>query len=186
MIDIKLQKGTILIAEPSILNDNSFNRSVILLTEHNKDGSLGFILNKPSKFTINDLIPEIKSNHTIYDGGPVSVENLYFIHSVPHLIPNSLPINNDVFWAGDFDVLKSLLEENEISENELRFFLGYTGWDSNQLLSEMKDESSWILKKNDYPNILNVSPKSFWKDEMMKSGGEYQIWANAPENPNLN
>ena len=185
MIDLKLNKGKLLVAEPSILNDSSFNRSVILLTEHNDEGSVGFIINKPSKYTITDLIPEIKSNHRIYNGGPVSEDNLYFIHRIPNLIPNSIAIDDDIYWAGDFEKVQSLLESNTISENDIRFFLGYTGWSNKQLTDEIK-ETSWIVKKNDYKNILTVVANSFWRNELIKAGGEYQIWANAPEDPNMN
>ena len=59
MITEKLKKGHLLIAEPSLIGDLSFNRSVILLADHNQEGSIGFIINKPLKYTINDLIPEI-------------------------------------------------------------------------------------------------------------------------------
>jgi len=185
MVNAELNKGKILVAEPSILNDNSFNRSVILLSEHNDNGSVGFILNKPSRFTIADLIPEIESTHLIYDGGPVSKENLYFIHSIPNLIPNSIAINDTIYWSGDFDVVKDLLNSNLIKENRIRFFLGYTGWSFNQLSDEMKTKS-WMIKNNEYENILSVAPTSFWRNELIKSGGEYQIWANSPEDPTMN
>ena len=82
MISVLPKKGHLLIAEPSILGDLSFNRSVVLLAEHNEEGSVGFILNKPLSYTINDLIPEIDAKFTIYNGGPVEQDNLYFIHSI--------------------------------------------------------------------------------------------------------
>ncbi len=62
MISEKLQKGQLLIAEPSIIGDLSFNRSVILLADHTEEGSVGFILNKPLDYTINDLLPEIEAS----------------------------------------------------------------------------------------------------------------------------
>ena len=77
MLEISPSKGKLLVAEPSILNDLEFNRSVIYLTEHNKEGSIGFILNKPTGFVLNDLIPDIECQFTIYNGGPVEQENLY-------------------------------------------------------------------------------------------------------------
>ena len=76
---MNIVKGKLLIAEPSILNDDSFNRSIILLTEHNEESSVGFILNKPLNYTIRDLIPEINCSFKIYQGGPVEQDNLYFI-----------------------------------------------------------------------------------------------------------
>ena len=106
MISEKLQKGQLLIAEPSIIGDLSFNRSVILLADHNQDGSVGFILNKPLKYTIKDLLPEIEAKFKIYNGGPVEQDNLYFIHNVPELIPNSIEISNGIFWGGNFKKFK--------------------------------------------------------------------------------
>ncbi len=186
MISEKLQKGQLLIAEPSIIGDLSFNRSVILLADHNEEGSVGFILNKPLKYTIKDLLPEIDAKFKIYNGGPVEQDNLYFIHNVPHLIPNSIEISNGIFWGGDFDLTKDLINKGLLKKKNIRFFLGYTGWDSEQLETEMQS-SSWILTKNVYENkILGKASVHFWKERIIELGGEYLIWSNAPENPILN
>ncbi len=186
MISEKLQKGQLLIAEPSIIGDLSFNRSVILLADHNDEGSVGFILNKPLKYTIKDLLPEIDAKFKIYNGGPVEQDNLYFIHNVPHLIPNSIEISNGIFWGGDFELTKDLINQGLLKKKNIRFFLGYTGWDSEQLENEMQS-SSWILTKNVYENkILGKAPAHFWKEKIIELGGEYLIWSNAPENPILN
>lgn len=186
MISEKLQKGQLLIAEPSIIGDLSFNRSVILLADHNEEGSVGFILNKPLKYTIKDLLPEIDAQFKIYNGGPVEQDNLYFIHNVPHLIPNSIEISNGIFWGGDFELTKDLINKGSLKKKNIRFFLGYTGWDSEQLETEMQS-SSWILTKNIYDNkILGKASVHFWKEKIIELGGEYLIWSNAPENPILN
>lgn len=186
MITDKLNKGQLLIVEPSIIGDLSFNRAVILLADHNKEGSVGFILNKPLKFKLKDLLPEINSEFKIYNGGPVEQDNLYFIHNIPDLIKNSIEISNGIFWGGDFEITKELINKGLIKKKNIRFFLGYTGWDSNQLETEMK-ANSWILTKNVYENkILNKTSAQFWKERIMDIGGEYLIWSNAPENPILN
>ena len=96
MISTLPKKGHLLIAEPSTLGDVSFNRSVVLLAEHNDEGSIGFILNKPLNYTINDLLPEIEASFKIYNGGPVEQDNLYFIHNIPEIIPNSIEISNGI------------------------------------------------------------------------------------------
>jgi putative transcriptional regulator len=75
MISEKLIKGQLLISEPSIIR--FINRSVILLADHDKEGSVGFIINKPLKYTINDL-PEVNANFKIYNGGPVEQDNSLF------------------------------------------------------------------------------------------------------------
>jgi putative transcriptional regulator len=186
MISEKLKKGHLLIAEPSILGDLSFNRSVILLADHNNEGSVGFILNKPLDYTLMDLVPEIESSFTIYNGGPVEQDNLYFIHSIPDLIPDSVEISNGIYWGGDFEKTRDLINSGEINKDSIRFFLGYTGWDANQLETEM-NSNSWILIENSYKQkILQKSSSNFWKEKIMELGGEYLIWSNAPENPMLN
>ena len=186
MISDKLNKGQILIAEPSILGDVSFNRSVILLAEHNEEGSVGFILNKPLEYTISDLLPEIEASFKIYNGGPVEQDNLYFIHTIPNLITNSIEISNGIYWGGDFELTKSLINERKINKEDIRVFLGYTGWEFNQLVAELHD-NSWIVANNNYnKEILSKSSKKFWKEKITELGGDYLIWSNAPENPNLN
>ena len=79
----KPKKGVLLVAEPSIIGDMSFNRSIVLLAEYNENGSVGFILNKPLEFKVKDFIPEANSNLKVYNGGPVEQDHLYFIHSIP-------------------------------------------------------------------------------------------------------
>jgi putative transcriptional regulator len=186
MITDKLNKGQLLIAEPSIIGDLTFNRAVILLADHNKEGSVGFIFNKPLKFKLKDLLPEINSEFKIYNGGPVEQDNLYFIHNIPDLIKNSIEISNGIFWGGDFELTKELINNGLIKKKNIRFFLGYTGWDCNQLETEIK-ANAWILTKNSYENkILNKTSSQFWKERIMDIGGEYLIWSNAPENPILN
>ena len=153
MISTLPKKGHLLIAEPSILGDVSFNRSVVLLAEHNDEGSIGFILNKPLNYTINDLLPEIEASFKIYNGGPVEQDNLYFIHNIPDIIPNSVEISNGIYWGGDFETTKQLINEGRITKNHIRFFLGYSGWSVNQLEMEMH-ENSWIVAEKTLKNKL--------------------------------
>jgi len=186
MITEKLEKGRLLIAEPSILGDLSFNRSVILLADHHASGSVGFILNKPLEYSVNDLVPDVEATFTIYNGGPVEQDNLYFIHNIPDLIPDSVEISNGIYWGGNFEKTRDLINNGTITKDNIRFFLGYTGWDANQLESEMT-ANSWILIDNNYKNsILEKSSTDFWKEQILELGGSYLIWSNAPENPTLN
>ncbi|MFB9052529.1 YqgE/AlgH family protein [Formosa undariae] len=186
MITIKPKKGNLLIAEPSIIGDVSFNRSIVLLADYTNDGSIGFILNKPLDYTINDLIPELDANFKVYNGGPVEQDNLYFIHKVPDLIPDSIEISLGIYWGGDFNVVAELIANKHIEEKDIRFFLGYSGWDSNQLDEEL-NVNSWVVTENVYQkNIIEKDYEFFWKEKMLEFGGEYSIWSNAPENPSYN
>ena len=186
MIISQPKKGTLLIAEPSIIGDMSFNRSVILLADYNDEGSIGFILNKPLDYQLKDLIPETSSTFKVHNGGPVEQDNLYFIHKVPHLIENSIEISDGIYWGGDFEKTISLINQKVISEDDIRFFLGYSGWSSLQLDEELSSKS-WIVVANQYEShIIKKSSDAFWKEKMMELGGDYLLWSNAPENPCLN
>ena len=185
MSTMQPKKGRLLIAEPAILTDDSFNRSIILLTEHTDVNSIGFILNKPLGYTLGDILPEIDSNFIVYQGGPVEQDNLYFVHSVPHLIPESIEVGNGIYWGGNFNSLKESLHNKELKQDEIRFFLGYSGWDTNQLEDELKTDS-WFISENDFPNVFSVDTNSIWKNKLLQRGGKYTIWANAPENIQLN
>lgn len=186
MLTLKPAKGHILVAEPSVIGDISFNRSVILLAEHTETGTVGFILNKKLDFTLRDLIPDIKGDFPVHRGGPVEPDNLYFIHKVPDLIPNSIEIRAGIFWGGNFEAVKELIEEELISEEEIKFFLGYSGWDNDQLMKELNAKTWIVIEKEDEKDIINHQPRTYWKDKMLQLGGNYAIWSNAPENPAYN
>ncbi|WP_298511013.1 YqgE/AlgH family protein [uncultured Kordia sp.] len=189
MIALKPDKGHLLIAEPSIIGDVSFNRSVVLLADHTDEGSIGFILNKPLNVDLSDLIPQFsnaKTTFKVYNGGPVEQDNLYFIHKIPHLVPNSIEISLGIYWGGDFSSIIKLLEEDKLQQDDIKFFLGYSGWHANQLSEEL-NSNSWIIVENEFKKeIISKSCKSIWRNKMMEFGGEYLIWSNAPEDPSHN
>ncbi|WP_295179150.1 YqgE/AlgH family protein [uncultured Christiangramia sp.] len=186
MIALKPTKGHLLVAEPSIIGDVSFNRSVVLLADHSENGSVGFILNKILDFTLKDLIPEIKGNFDVYNGGPVEQDNLYFIHKIPDLIPDSIEIAYGIYWGGNFEAVMELISKDLISDKQIKFFLGYSGWDAQQLDDELNSHS-WVVTANeDNKDLLEKPYSSFWKDKMLELGGEYMLWSNSPENPSYN
>lgn len=186
MASLKPSKGHLLIAEPSIIGDVSFNRAVVLIAEYNDSGSIGFILNKPLRYTLRDFVPEIRSELPVYNGGPVEQDNLYFIHCVPELIPDSIEISSGIYWGGDFDTILDLLKDDRLETDQIRFFLGYSGWDPGQLTQEL-ELNSWVVVPNTYDgNIIGKTNMDFWKEKMLELGGEYLIWSNAPDNPSSN
>ena len=182
---LKPLKGRLLIAEPSVLGDLSFNRSIILLTEHSTDSSIGFIMNKPLGYSLKDLLPEVNCDFRVYQGGPVEQDNLYFIHKIPNLLHNSIEVSKGIYWGGDFSQLSNLLNKGLVKKEDIRFFLGYSGWGQGQLDEEWETES-WFVTENKHTNIFNIQSKNLWKNHLMEMGGKYQIWANAPSNPSLN
>lgn len=185
----KLQpsRGDVLISEPSTIGDLTFNRSVILLAHIDNEGAVGFIINKPLDFSLEELIPEIDESFKVFNGGPVEQENLYFIHDVPHLITDSVEIKDGIFWGGSFETIVNLINTKQLTPKNIKFFLGYSGWDPSQLETEI-DLNTWIIdsttKANDILNSLKDG--QYWQEKMKKLGGDYLLWSNAPDNPNYN
>ncbi len=178
--------GKLLYAEPTLNNDINFNRSVVLLVEENKLGTVGFILNKKTMYSTLDLVPELNQNFIIYNGGPVEKDNLYFIHNIPELINNSIKITGTLYWGGDFSSVVRLINEKKIDKSQIKFFLGYSGWNSNQLNEEI-EEKAWIIENaNEIENLALKTKKNIWKSKLISLGGEYLIWSNSPENPQHN
>ena len=178
------QKGRVLIAEPFLPGDY-FSRSTVLLVQCSADGDVGFILNKPTDLRIKDLFkgfPDMDFNAFL--GGPVSVDKLFFLHTLGDKVPDSLQINDRLYWSGDFDYLTSLLKAGLVEEDEVRFFLGYSGWSAGQLEAEIADHS-WVVVEPSVESILE-SDENFWTESLKSIGGNATLWQNFPENPEFN
>lgn len=178
-------QGSLLISEPFLL-DSYFKRSVVLLSEHDEKGTLGFILNKPTDVSLNEAVddfPEFKA--PLYFGGPVETDTLFYIHTVGHLLEGSKEILSGIYWGGDYDQLKFLIDTKQIQPNQIRFYAGYSGWEPKQLDHEMK-EKSWLVFKANKQFTFTDNPRSLWSEVLRSMGNEYAILANFPEDPNLN
>ncbi|MCK5210420.1 MAG: YqgE/AlgH family protein [Cyclobacteriaceae bacterium] len=183
---VEPQKGDILISEP-FLADPNFVRTVILLCEHNDDGSFGFVLNKPAQIKINELIEGVENREDdIYIGGPVQQNTLQFIHRNDGLIEGGAEIKEGIFWGGSFEQMLTMMDSNLIKASDIKFFIGYSGWASGQLKSEL-EVNSWIISRNvNIEQIFDTDDKSLWKEVLNTMGGKYKIVANFPVDPRLN
>ena len=161
-------QGSILISEP-FLQDAYFQRSVVLLIEHNTQGSMGFVLNKKTDLIVNTFFPELEEypEIPIYLGGPVSANRLFFIHSLGDLIvPDSVKIKDRLYFDGDFEALKRYMQNGHSIEGKVKFFLGYSGWTEE--------------------NVLLADGESFWKNSLEQLGSNYEAWTKYPKDPYLN
>ena len=182
---LKPKKGRLLISEPS-MEDSNFFRSVILLAVHNKNESVGFVLNQPTKIKVHHLIENFpKSSFPIYIGGPVEKQSLHFIHTLGSIIPNSKQIIDGIYFGGDFDTVIQLMHDKKITKNEIRFFVGYSGWEAEQLNNEIRDDA-WIVQTAKNELCMNYSTPKLWSDIIKTKKMEHAIWANMPKDPSLN
>ncbi len=177
-------RGRVLVAEP-FLQDTYFKRSLVLLTEYTPDGSIGFVLNKTLDVAINEVIEDFPEfNATVGIGGPVSTNTIHYLHTLGDLIPNSEHVFGNIYWGGEFEIIKEMIAAREIHPSQIRFFLGYSGWQAGQLESELKS-NSWLVTEVK-PNNIMVHNTNIWKETMVTLGEKYKIWSNFPENPGLN
>ena len=183
--DIKPKKGRVLIAEP-FLEGRYFKRSVILLTDYSEKGAVGFVLNKPMSLNMNEVLSDsYVFEHEVFMGGPVQTDHIYYLHTVPELIPNSFQVFDNLYWGGDFEILKELIGLNKIELNQIRFFAGYSGWSAGQLEDEIK-ENSWLVTCIEKENIMSIDNDNIWRESLSQLGGNYKVWANFPKDQNLN
>ncbi|MDA0201724.1 MAG: YqgE/AlgH family protein [Bacteroidetes bacterium] len=181
-----MESGKLLVADPSVFGDQNFHRSIVIMAHQKDSGSLGFILNKPLDYELNDVLPEIKLDFPLYYGGPVEQDNLFFIHNAGHLVPESIRIDEKLFWGGDFEKIIVLVNEGVLTRKDIRFFLGYSGWSEEQLEQEISAHS-WVVIQNPLAGkILSCKSQDLWKDQMVALGGKYLLWSNTPENPSHN
>jgi putative transcriptional regulator len=180
-----MEKGNILISEP-FLGDPNFERSVVLLCENNNEGAFGFILNRPSILTLDSVLPGIvASAETLYIGGPLAQDSLYFIYRNHVPLEKSVAIGENLYWGGDFEQLKTLIQKKKIDLSDFRFFLGYSGWGEGQLKNEM-NENSWILEQAGANDIFDFEPNEMWRMILKKKGGKYKMISNYPIDPRMN
>ena len=183
---IEVTKGSLLIAEP-FMRDLNFKRSVVLICRHENDaGSFGFSIGKGFAYTLNELVPELEGlDLPVYEGGPVNKNTLHFLHQFPDLIPGSFEVADKIYWGGDFETLKELLKNREISTKKIKFFVGYSGWDANQLKHEMI-EGSWIVLPATEALIFKTPDDQIWKQSLIELGGDFKQMIHFPTDPQLN
>ena len=177
--------GNVLIAEP-FMNDFYFRRSVILIIDHNDEGSLGVIINKRLTIPFNEIVrgfPDFKAD--VYLGGPVETDRIFFIHTVGEMIPDSHLISSGLYWSGNINALKAMIKMNLIKPHEVRFYVGYAGWDGGQLRNELK-ANTWVVGRFTAKQLLHTMPGKMWSALVKQMGKRYMLWDKFPVNPSEN
>lgn len=149
---MQIHVGNILVATP-LLNDSYFEQSIILITEKNVNGTIGFVINKKHEQTLNDLVEFCYSKPiSLYKGGPVETEKIYFIHNQPSIIKNSTKIEDAIYFGGNFKQAVQLFNNSNLKISDIQIFIGYCGWDAQELEAEI-EEGSWLLYNQTANNI---------------------------------
>lgn len=183
---IEPERGDLLISEP-YLPDPNFVRTVILLCEHDENGSFGFVLNKRSHASLPELIEEAEGfEQEVFVGGPVQQNTLHFLHKSPETLQGDKKIVDGVYWGIDFEGLMSSINTRQVSGDELKFFVGYSGWSPGQLMEEL-NAKSWIVYKKATPELVfEMNPDELWREALKTMGGKFRVISNYPTDPRLN
>ncbi|MCD8260866.1 MAG: YqgE/AlgH family protein [Bacteroides sp.] len=180
-----LSRGKILISEP-FLTEEIFERSVVLLVEHNPEGSMGIVMNKALPVMVNELVPEFDTIDDIplYKGGPLGEDILFYLHTLED-IPGCFEVGNGLYLNGNFNTIKEYILTGNNFKDQIRFFLGYSGWDFEQLVREV-EENTWIISKSSIGMLNHDNSDNLWRESLEKMGGKYRIWSRFPQYPFLN
>jgi len=176
----KLLGGKLLIAEP-FMQDVYFKRSVVLLCENTNHSTFGYILNKRLNMKINELVRNFPDfDCDLYFGGPVQNDTLHFIHTIGEVLDESQEIAKGLYWGGNYNQLKVLVKEGLITPKDIKFFVGYSGWDKKQFEEEMSNKN-WIIEDINMNYIFNSKDDILWKQVLKNKGNVYEVISELPD-----
>ncbi|TPE45868.1 YqgE/AlgH family protein [Pontibacter mangrovi] len=183
---VKPQNGSILISEP-YLGDPNFERSVILLCSHQEEeGSFGLVLNRASNLHLSDVLDVFEEDFDMVlgIGGPVQYNTLHYVHRLPDL-PQAVKLDEGLYWGGDFETLRTLIDAGMVHKDDVKFFLGYSGWTPGQLQEEI-DKNVWIVNNNAANKLFTLDTETLWRSILREMGGKFKVLSNYPDDPRLN
>jgi putative transcriptional regulator len=176
-------RGQLLVASPT-LNDPNFLRTVVLITEHNDDGAMGIVLNRPSTATVEEAAPELESlvpEDDVFIGGPVQPTAIVVVAEFERADDASVPI----FETVGFVAAGSEPAEVEAAASRARVFAGFAGWSPGQLEGEV-ERDDWFLEPAKVSDVFTPEPDELWSEVLDRKGGEYALVARMPLDPTLN
>ena len=182
------EKGAFLVAEP-FLEEAWFQHSVVFLTEHNKNGTSGFIVNKEFGLNLDFFFNELSGLDDIptYYGGPVELTSLFFLHCLgSEVFPGSIHIRDGIYMGGNLKEIIGYLARGNSADGVIKFFFGYSGWEKGQLLDEI-EEDAWMVAPSCRDLTLgNREANSSWVEALKRLDVGFSVWDKYPLNPNFN
>ena len=182
----EIQKGTFLISTPDI-DKGMFFRGVILVCEHNQNGSFGLVVNKTLDLELPEEIISIQKMANprvgIRAGGPVQTNQMMLLHTSGEIPSQTLQVCEGVYLGGDLQFLQEAL----INENgpEINLCFGYAGWGPGQLEREFLD-GHWFLYPATARHVFHTTPEKLWQQLLREMGGKYASLSMIPEDLSVN
>lgn len=180
----KPKSGVLLISEPFI-PEPAFKRTVLLLSQHNTEGSVGFIINKPTQLLVHEALDDFpESDAIIYWGGNFKTDSIFYVHSIADL-PGAKKICQGVYWGGDYSLLKVLIESGEVDVDDIKFIAGFCAWDPGELEQQVEQESWWLSIADPY-SVFVEDATAIWGNVLQRMGHVYGIMNDFPVDPEMN
>ena len=176
-------KGQLLIAGGGLFDPN-FRRTVVLIGEHNEEGALGVVLNRPTPHRIDEAVPPlafiVAPDDPLFFGGPVQPQSPVVLAEFEHPDFADLLVFGSIgFMTGD------AVPESREGIKRARVFAGYAGWGAGQLEAEV-DEDSWITEPALGDDVFTAEPEALWSRVLRRMGGDYRLLSTMPFDPSLN
>jgi putative transcriptional regulator len=173
--------GRLLVASPRLVDPN-FARSIVALLNHDEQGAMGLVVNRPSDVSVVDHLPEwmarLASPPVVFSGGPVEPSAAIGLRQSYEEGPQATPISGVA--------MVNLSDDNaDDTSGEVRVFAGYAGWGPGQLEDEIEEES-WIVVPAFAGDVFSPAPEGLWARVLGRQGGQIALLASMPIDPQLN
>lgn len=182
-------RGGILLSMPQMLDPN-FMHAVVLMIEHTEAGGYGIVINRPLGLDLSALLPDPEPlrgrDLPVHNGGPVGEDQLQFLHRVPALIPDGLPISGDLHFGGDAEAMVAAVGDGRVTPDELRLYVGYAGWGAGQLEDEL-GVGSWVPAPASTDLVFDPrEEESLWRHALRGLGPGGEELSQLPPDPTWN
>ncbi|MCL6736811.1 MULTISPECIES: YqgE/AlgH family protein [Streptomyces] len=190
MTEVSSLTGRLLVATPALADPN-FDRAVVLLLDHDEEGSLGVVLNRPTPVDVGDILEgwaELAGEPgVVFQGGPVSLDSALGVAVIPGGGPvDRAPLGwrrvHGAIGLVDLEAPPELLAS---ALGSLRIFAGYAGWGPGQLEDELV-EGAWYVVESEPGDVSSPSPERLWREVLRRQRSELAMVATYPDDPSLN
>ncbi|WP_345036687.1 YqgE/AlgH family protein [Streptomyces sannanensis] len=186
MTEVSSLTGRLLVATPALADPN-FDRAVVLLLDHDEEGSLGVVLNRPTPVGVGDILEPWAAlagePGVVFQGGPVSLDAALGIAVIPG---DEGPLGwRRVYGAIGLVDLEAPPELLASALGSLRIFAGYSGWGPGQLEEELT-EGAWYVVESEPGDVSSPRPEGLWRAVLRRQRSELAMVATYPDDPSLN
>ncbi len=179
------QTGSFLLANTSLVDPNFF-RAVVLLCEHEPEGTFGLVLTQPLTVMLSEGVQSLFGwDAPLHRGGPVEPGSLHFVHGRSDLDIGSVEVARGIYWGGSFERVNELIGEGVAAPTDFRFFVGYSGWGPGQLDEEL-EQQSWYLTPAASSLAFEGDPALIWQHALQGMGPEFAMLSHVPLDPHVN